>query len=186
MLIRPQPQCINNDKDRFCISVGQSCGFKEGQFRIGSVLYPQSSIKFTEENPGELFNEIRKCFGTVGSYAHGSKLNSQTFRPMENTDTSTAAAYHKGKGLAPGNVRSNFLIAYDFETFAKSATESGLNVADRALPVSFNYKSDAVSTGVKKVNGTDDEANQKIRYDTFAMCDCIIYIDLMGKITTRI
>ena len=105
---------------------------------------------------------------------------------MENTDTSTAAAYHKGKGLAPGNVRSNFLIAYDFETFAKSATESGLNVADRALPVSFNYKSDAVSTGVKKVNGTDNEANQKIRYDTFAMCDCIIYIDLMGKITTRI
>ena len=186
MLVRPQPQCINNDKDRFCISVGQSCGFKEGQFRIGSVLYPQSSIKFTEENPGELFNEIRKCFGTVGSYAHGSKLNSQTFRPMENTDTSTAAAYHKGKGLAPGNVRSNFLIAYDFETFAKSATESGLNVADRALPVSFNYKSDAVSTGVKKVNGTDNEGNQKIRYDTFAMCDCIIYIDLMGKITTRI
>jgi hypothetical protein len=24
------------------------------------------------------------------------------------------------------------------------------------------------------------------RYDTFAMCDCIIYIDLMGRITTRI
>ena len=61
-----------------------------------------------------------------------------------------------------------------------------MNVADRALPVSFNYKSDAVSTGVKKINGTDNEDNQKIRYDTFAMCDCIIYIDLMGKITTRI
>ncbi len=30
------------------------------------------------------------------------------------------------------------------------------------------------------------DGDQKIRYDTFAMCDCIIYIDLMGKITTRI
>ena len=186
MLIRPQPQCINNDKDRFCISVGQSCGFKEGQFRIGSVLYPQSSLKFSDTNRGELFNEVRKCFGTIGSYAHGSKLNSQTFRPMVDTDTCNAAAAN-GQGLGPKHVRTNFLIAYDFETFAKSATESGLNVADRALPVSFNYIADKVgAAGVKNAGNTDEEANQKIRYDTFAMCDCIIYIDLMGKITTRI
>ena len=35
-------------------------------------------------------------------------------------------------------------------------------------------------------NANLTEANSGIRYDTFAMCDCIIYIDLMGKITTRI
>ena len=184
MLVRPQPQCINNDKDRFCISVGQSCGFSEGQFRIGSVLYPQSSIKFADKNRGELFNEVRKCFGTIGSYGHGSKLNARTFRPMVATDTSTNPAAGK-QGLAPGHARSNFLIAYDFETFAKSATESGINVADRALPVSFNFKSNAIAGGVlQKAGGA--EGNQKIRYDTFAMSDCIIYIDLMGKITTRI
>jgi hypothetical protein len=106
---------------------------------------------------------------------------------MVTTDTSTNPAAGK-QGLAPGHARSNFLIAYDFETFAKSATESGINVADRALPVSFNFKSDGAGSlagGVLKAGGTA-ETNQKIRYDTFAMSDCIIYIDLMGKITTRI
>jgi hypothetical protein len=31
------------------------------------------------------------------------------------------------------------MAAYDFETFAKSATESGINSADRALPVTTRW-----------------------------------------------
>ena len=189
MLVRPQAQAINNSKTQFCLSVGQSCGFKSGQFRIGSVLYPQSAINFTNNNRGELFNEIRKCFGTIGSYAHGCSLNSETFRPMTETDTvgSDGAGAGNGKGVAPNDVKSQFLIAYDFETFAKSATESGINVADRALPVSFHFVGDKVGAGVKPSdNGAVVASKQNIRLDTYAMCDCIIYIDLMGKITTRI
>ena len=79
-----------------------------------------------------------------------------------------------------------FTIAYDFETFAKSATESGINVADRALPVSLTLDRTAIANMVDDANAALTEANSSIRYDTFAMCDCIIYIDLMGKITTRI
>jgi hypothetical protein len=57
----------------------------------------------------------------------------------------------------------------------KSATESGINVSDRALPITVSLK-----------KGSDVGQNRAGRYDTFAMCDCIIYIDLMGRITTRI
>ena len=64
-------------------------------------------------------------------------------------------------------------MAYDFETFAKSATESGINVSDRALPITMTLKKTAANIGAT-------------RYDTWAMCDCIIYIDLMGRMTTRI
>ena len=67
------------------------------------------------------------------------------------------------------------MIAYDFETFAKSATESGINVSDRALPVTLTLKKTGVANQM-----------QVARYDVWAMCDCIIYIDLMGKIPTRI
>ena len=67
------------------------------------------------------------------------------------------------------------MMAYDFETFAKSATESGINVSDRALPVTMSL-----------TKRTAANVNVATRYDTGAMCDCIIYIDLMGRMTTRI
>ena len=80
-------------------------------------------------------------------------------------------------GIA-GSTRSLFMIAYDFETFAKSATESGINVSDRALPVTMTLKKSGGAGGADVLQAT--------RYDTWAMCDCIIYIDLMGRMTTRI
>ena len=178
----------NNNHSRFCISTGQSVGISDAQFRIGSVLYPQSAIRFSNTNKGELFNEIRKCFGTIGSYAHGSSLNSVTIREMDRVDTTSAS-------VGSGTLQQNWLLAYDFETFAKSATESGINVADRALPVSLELTRKALvdstgigagRAGVESAGGGAADAVQTIRYDTFAMCDCIIYIDLMGKITTRI
>ena len=137
------------------------------QFRIGSVLYPQEPIKFSNDNKGELFQEIRKCFGTIGSYNHGTMLNDATF-------ASTGDERLAVSGI-PGLPRQLFMIAYDFETFAKSATESGINVSDRALPVTMT---------LKKAGGVN--VLQATRYDTWAMCDCIIYIDLMGRMTTRI
>ena len=181
MIVRPQASCLNNSATRFCIGTGQSVGINAAQFRIGSVLYPQSAIKFTEQNKGEVFNEIRKCFGTIGSYAHGTSLNTSTFKVMNRADTTTA-------NVGSGTLRQHFVLAYDFETFAKSATESGINVADRALPVSLEITRETLVGGADALrpDGGGADANQSIRYDVFAMCDCIIYIDLMGKITTRI
>ena len=75
-----------------------------------------------------------------------------------------------------GDVSERFLIAYDFETFSKSATESGINVGDRALPVNLELN----------IDGGANTGLQATRFDIFAMCDCIIYIDLAGKVTTRI
>ena len=140
------------------------------QFKVGSVLYPQEPIKFSADNAGEMYNEIRKCFGTIGSYNHGTMLNKTTFTPTVNDATS----YTPGAG----NNRQLFVAAYDFETFAKSATESGLNTSDRAIPVSFTVKTTAVGAGA-----VDDLV---VRYDVFAMADCILYINLAGKLSTRI
>ena len=95
--------------------------------------------------------------------------------------------------VGTGTTRQSWVLAYDFETFAKSATESGINVADRALPVSLELRRGVLANasgtgraGIERAAGGAADANQSIRYDCFAMCDCIIYIDLMGKITTRI
>ena len=64
------------------------------------------------------------------------------------------------------------------ETFAKSATESGLNTSDRALPVSFTVRTTPVGNAAVE--------DLIVRYDVFAMADCILYISLDGKLSTRI
>ena len=89
-------------------------------------------------------------------------------------------------GCGQATRKQFWLLAYDFETFAKSATESGINVSDRALPVSLQLKRKNAGLAVTDADGTGFSPSKAIRYDTFAMCDCIIYIDLMGRITTRI
>ena len=169
LIVRPQNNALNNDENYFPVSSGQSMAIKEIQFKVGSIQFPQEAIQFNADNPGEMFNEIRKCFGTIGSYNHGTTLNAATFKRMANDDP------HKVPSA--GNVRQLWLAAYDFETFAKSATEPGLNTSDRALPVSFTVKTENIHNDISALN---------VRYDIYAMVDCIIYIDLMGKMSTRI
>ena len=170
LIVRPQNNALTGAHANFSISTGQSMGINEMQFKVGSVLYPQEPIKFSAENAGEMYNEIRKCFGTIGSYNHGTMLNKTTFTPT----VDAAASFTPGAGHA----RQLFVAAYDFETFAKSATESGLNTSDRAIPVSFTVKTAAVGAAA-----VDDLV---VRYDVFAMADCILYINLAGKLSTRI
>ena len=168
LLVRPQHAAMTNSVTNYAISTGQMMGISEVQFRVGSVLYPQAPITFSDTNRGEAYNEIRKCFGTIGSYAHGTMLNSVTYQRHANEINT-----HVG---LTASVKSLFMYAYDFETFAKSATESGLNVADNALPVVMECK----------LNGSANQADQQARIDMFAMCDCIIYIDSLGRVSTRI
>lgn len=172
LLVRPQNVGLTGSALNHSQSVGQHMGITSAQFRIGSVLYPQSAIKFSRDpadrNLGEMYNEVRKAFGTLSSYSHGTSLDADTFGVNA---TCTVAASARGT-----DVSERFLIAYDFETFSKSATESGINVGDRALPVNLDLE-------IANVANTGQEA---ARFDIFAMCDCIIYIDLAGKVTTRI
>jgi hypothetical protein len=169
LIVRPQNNALTGDVDRFPISTGQAMQIDEIQFKVGSILYPQEPIRFSNDNRGEMYNEIRKCFGTIGSYNHGTMLNATTFKQMANT------AADKTPGA--GNPKQLWVAAYDFETFAKSATESGLNTSDRALPVSFTVKTSQVHADISLLN---------VRYDVFAMADCILYISLDGKLSTRI
>eukprot|EP01050_Picozoa_sp_SAG11_P044839 SAG11_NODE_22019_length_413_cov_186.707006_1_plen_137_part_11 len=47
---------------------------------IGSVRYPTNQINFhTVTNKGEPYQELRKCFGALGSINHGGLLNSSSY-----------------------------------------------------------------------------------------------------------
>ena len=82
------------------------------------------------------------------------------------------------KSTAP---RKNFVIGTNAVspstgTLSNVSAILGINVGDRALPVNLDLE-------IANVANTGQEA---ARFDIFAMCDCIIYIDLAGKVTTRI
>lgn len=176
LIVKPMPDSFNNNRSVYSLSPGLDCGITSLQFRVGSVLYPQSAINYTAENKGELFNEVRKCFGTLGAYNYGTRMNAATLPSLSAANQIAAFNVADGTGFAPkaGTTQKNFIAAYDFETFAKSATESGLNTSDRALPVTMSVGRTLAGTG------------GGIRYDTYAMCDCIIYISQNGEIFTRI
>ena len=134
------------------------------QYRIGSVLYPSTEVQVSEDNIGEVSQEVRKLFGTVGDYSHGTLINKRS------SLCAPHATYPK-----PDAEIANFVWGYDFEGFSKTATESGLNISDRALTVSMqlNLKNHATNA-------------VPLRIDTFAMCDCLIYVGLDGSVTSRI
>eukprot|EP01046_Picozoa_sp_COSAG06_P026200 COSAG06_NODE_2243_length_7267_cov_3.942662_3_plen_421_part_00 len=220
LLVRPQVDVLDNNKDRFSLGTGQQVGIEELQFRIGSMLYPSEPLQFNNKNKGELFNEIRKCFGTIHGYNYGTRLNNVTFRESATVDSTTgnlttgsenfAAAstaptmlqYSRGKvmagqlanqkaadsysvaGTGSGSVRQHWLMAFDFETFAKQNLETGLNLTDKSMPVGMYIKrspqtpDNTVTTGVTSQSG--------IRYDCFGMCDLVLYIQDNGEIFSRV
>ena len=190
--IRPQRSNLNNNNKHFCLSVGEGLQISEYLFRIGSMQYPQQSVKLTEDNKGELYSEIRKCIGVLGNYGHSSFINDislnlgPTSVDSRTTDlptyVNTLAKVDTLKGVGQdqkaGTFRSSTVLTYGFEGFAKTAAESGINVSDRALPVMCEIS--------RKLQTGGAGGNQSIRYDIFAQVDFILYLSADGTMSTRV
>ena len=208
LYIRPQRQSLNNNHNRFCLSVGEGCRMTDYLFRIGSMQYPQQSIKVSSgkpgetNNPGELYNEIRKCNGLLNNYAHTSWLNRTTIKvgpvQLSNTDNSesvdTATVLNTagtseahGTTNTVGQVKSCFIACYNFEGFSRTAAESGINVSDRALPVQCEIKRQRIQKLNAAGDGYEgDAAAEPIRYDVFAQADFLLYLTADGQMSTQV
>jgi hypothetical protein len=106
-------------------SVFQNANLSKYRFEIGSVRYPQTDVSAnTRENEVEL----QKAWGKLGDYSH------QTAYSYKHTLNSESAR----TGLSvPSATLSAFFVGYDFEAFQRVALESGINTADRSLPINF-------------------------------------------------
>ena len=165
--------------NRFGVSESIPNNISEYQFRIGSVLYPSTSVKLDGvaagagagyTNKGEAYSELRKAFGNLGDYSEGGVLlNKDTyFAGTPSTKTSTAFAAN-GQVITP----SLCPLGLDFEAFPKTALESGVNTADRSLPMSLE---------IKKHSG----AGLDVNVDVWVMCDAIFYVNLDGSVSVSI
>mgnify|MGYP003654279067 CR=1 FL=1 len=105
-----------------------------------------------------------KAFGKLGDYSHQQAfsrkhlLNTQDKRDGTTLQKSTLSAYS---------------IGYDFEAFQRVALESGINTADRSLPINFICEKSASTT-----NAT--------RGDFYVLTDAIFYINLDGTASVSV
>jgi hypothetical protein len=196
--IRPQRSDLNNKNKYFCLSVGEGLTIQEYLFRIGSMQYPQQSIKIKKENKGELYSEIRKCIGVLGNYGHSSFINDISLSLGPTTSgvgvstnlansgylcdadhTDVLGLQGNAQDQKAGTFRSSTVLPYGFEGFAKTAAESGINVSDRALPVMCEITR-------KATVDADAGHTSNVRYDIFAQVDFILYLSADGTMSTRV
>lgn len=153
-----------NARQLYGIGCALPNGLSEYQFRVGSVVYPAQSVKCGPTNKGEPYQELRKAFGTLGSYEHGGVcLNNSTYYLAGNTGTGTA--------------NGNFVMTpygLDFESFPKTSLENGINSADRSLPITLDIK--RANTGVAGA----------VDVNVFVMCDAVWYVNLDGSVSVSI
>ena len=142
-------------------SVFQNANLSRYRFEIGSVRYPQTDV---DADSVENETELMKAFGKLGDYSHqqsyGQKhvINVQTARDGLTLQKSTLSAY---------------TIGYDFEAFQRVALESGINTADRSLPINF-------------ICEKSGETAQPTRADFFVLTDAIFYINLYGTASVSV
>ena len=167
------PTTSKNAVNEFGVSNSLPMGLDEYQFRIGSVVYPPTSVKLNKvgtayTNKGEAYSELRKAFGTLGNYMEGGFLNNDGYLPASDT---AACAGGVVAGAPQTPLQSPFGL--DFQSFPKTALESGINTSDRSLNMSLNLI-------------RADGPNAAGVVDAWVMSDAIFYVNLDGSVSVSV
>jgi hypothetical protein len=146
------------------------------QIKIGSVVYPPTPVvcdwngaagtsAFTR---GEAFSELAKCWGSVSSVNGTGSLS--TINYAVNRGNVAEMVRDPGNGVAVPSYEF-CPIAMDLESFQRTALESGVNTADRSLPISL----------LLNVQGGAG-ANEAFNIDAYVAYDSLYFIDSVGNI----
>ena len=155
------------------LSFGGSFSAKSFQMKIGSVMHPATPIEcnynndaLTAVNRAEAFSELAKCWGTLSSVDGVGVLCTSNYA----TTTCDVAGMAVDAGAAAGPNSYRFApFGIDLEAFQRTAIESGVNTADRSLPISLIID---IATAQA----------QAINVDAYVAYDSLYFIDEMGTI----
>ena len=154
------------------LSFGGSMALNEYQLKIGSVVYPPTPVRCvfgdgsvatdgTAHTRAEALMELAKAWGNVGSTKGLGALSGFTYAPVESARAVTNGQY----AFAP--------FGLDLEAFQRVAIESGVNTADRSLPISL-------------VLGFQGTAPTAQNVDVFVLADALFYINGDGSMSVSV
>jgi len=151
---------------------GGTMGIQEYQLKIGSVTYPPTPVQCshrggaaigaTGSQRAEQLMELAKAWGNVGSSKGLGILDSTTAYTIESTKAKSNEPYR----FAP--------FGMDLEAFQRVAIESGVNTADRSLPISLilGYNTGNLPTATN--------------VDVFVLADALFYINGDGSMSVSV
>ena len=161
------------------LSYGGNFNMTQYHMKIGSVVYPPTPIQADlnvaggpAANRSEAFSELAKCWGTLGS-ATGTGSLSRINWAVADCDVANMAVTGAAGAPMPSHVFGGFGI--DLEAFQRTAIESGVNTADRSLPISLVVDIGALGVGAEAIN-----------VDCFVSFDSLYYIDSVGNISVSL
>ena len=159
--------------DRYGCSFGGNCLMNSYQLKVGSVVYPPTPVRcgFTSAaglngqngagaTKSEPLFELAKAWGNVGSNKGMGQLSVGTLYATERTQPLTGGFY----SFSP--------FGLDLEAFQRVAIESGVNTADRSLPMSL-----ILNTGAM---------NSAQGIDAFVLADALFYINSDGSMSVSV
>lgn len=151
------------------VSFGANMKLNEYQLKIGSVVYPPTPVRcnfgsgadsVVWSKRSEPLMELAKSWGSVGSTKGMGQLSSLTYAVSE----SARPASEGDKVYSP--------FGLDLEAFQRVAIESGVNTADRSLPISL-----IINTS---------EATTQMNVDVYVLADALFYINADGSMSVSI
>ena len=158
---------------------GGTIGIQEFQLKIGSVVYPPTPIQCGHRGGvaigasggqrSEELMELAKAWGNVGSTKGLGMLTSLNYGTTVETEAvgAAVAAYPSS-----GGQYSFCPYGIDLEAFQRVAIESGVNTADRSLPISLILQH------------TGAQAAQTI--DCYVLADALFYINSDGSMSVSV
>jgi len=159
--------------DDFDVGHGGNMKLDEFQLKIGSVVYPPTPIRANfgsgvagtngvYQNRSEVVMELAKAWGNVGSAKGLGILDSTTAYTIESAKAKSDQPYR----FAP--------FGMDLEAFQRVAIESGVNTADRSLPISLilGYNTGNLPTATN--------------VDVFVLADALFYINGDGSMSVSV
>lgn len=174
ILFTQQATTDKETRRMFGVSNSHTNAITSYQFRVGSVSYPPTPVRVDKVgdgyiNKGEAYQELRKLFGTLGDYQHGGVLlNNRTYL------TATNAVCNPGNDAEATTAILN-PFGLSFESFPRTALESGVNSADRNLNISLE---------IDRTGGTKPAGD--VRLDAWCMSDAIFYVNLDGSVSVSV
>lgn len=166
----------------FDVGTGGHNNVESFQFKIGSVVYPPTPIRCRFGTAlavaagnevtvaGETLMELEKAWGNVGSrFGLGGKTKGAGFYSSAATRATPLAA-GAGFNLAVSTQRYA-PFGLDMEAFQRVAIESGVNTADRALPITLTL---------------DHTASIASNIDVYVLADALFYINSDGSMSVSV
>ena len=158
---------------------GGTMGLQEFQLKIGSVVYPPTPVQCQHRGGAaigasggqrsEQLMELAKAWGNVGSNKGLGMLQSLNYGTTIETEANGAAT----NGFLSGGAQYVFCpYGLDLEAFQRVAIESGVNTADRSLPISLIL--------------SHNSAQSEQQVDAFILADALFYINADGSMSVSV